>query len=259
MITPGGQPYFLPGGPFGCLLIHNLGNNPQEMRWLGTQLNQNGFSVLAIRLFGHATSLKDLQRARYLDWIASMEDGFSMLQRRCDKLIVVGVSLGSTLALIAGAKHDVDAIVAISPAYDLVSFAKMMQFTPPNPIFRLLKLGKRPLQRISVLPGVSPKDRILPHSYPTISTRTISEIDSLLEEMRRLLHRVDVPTLLIHTNLEKEVQSQAVTQILDHLITKRVKVQKISRGASEETLFLERERLTGAITSFVTSLPGFQQ
>jgi len=287
MILPGGQPYLLPGGPFGCLLIHSFASSPQEMRWLGTQLNQNGFSILAIRLFGHATSSEDLRRARYSDWIASMEDGFSLLRKQCDKLIVVGASLGSALALIAGAKLSVDALVAISPPYDLLSYSQTGQLNLPNPVLRMLKLGKRPFRTLSSLPGLVPQDETMHIFYPAIPTRIISEVELLLNEMRRVLPNVDVPTLLIHTDVnlpgasegklfnfisracppdssrgdskEKDVQFQDSMQILDRLQTKRVKILRIKRSGSEETIQLERERVTGAITTFVTSLPGFQQ
>ena len=77
--------------------------------------------------------------------------------------------------------------------------------------------------------------------------------------MRRVLPSIDVPTLLIHTDKEKDVQTQGFMQILDRLETKRVKILRIKSSGSEETLQLERERVTGAITTFITSLPGFQQ
>jgi esterase/lipase len=229
------------------------------MRWLGTQLNQNGFSVLAIRLFGHATSFQDLRRARYMDWIASMEDGFSLLQKQCDKLIVVGASLGSALALIAGAKHDVDALVAISPPYDLLSYARAVQLKLPNPVLRMLKVGKRSFHPISISPGLLSPDETPHLVYPAIPNSILSEIDLMLSEMRRVLPRVDVPTLLIHTDTEEESQSKGALQILDDLKTKRVKILRIMKGGEGTTLLQERERVTGAITSFVTSLPGFQQ
>jgi carboxylesterase len=259
MIKSGGQPYLLPGGPFGCLLIHSFASSPQEMRWLGTQLNENGFTVLGIRLFGHATSSKDLRRVRYSDWIASMEDGLNLLQKQCDKFFVVGASLGSALALIAGAKHDIDALVAINPPYDLFSFAKNLQLNLPHPVLRLLKLGKRSFQPVSSLPGLLSPDDSYDLRYPTIPNRVLSEIDQMLSEMIRVLPGVDVPSLIIHSETEKDALSKGASQILDDLRTRRVKILNIKRGEDESTLHLERERVTRVITSFITNLPGFQQ
>ena len=259
MTLPGGQPYLLPGGPFGCLLIHSIASSPQEMRWLGTQLNQNGFSVLAIRLFGHATSPQDLRRARYSDWIASMEDGISTLQKQCSKLIVVGASLGSALALIAGAKLAVDAVVAISPPNNLLSYSLSRRLNLPHPILRWLKLGKQSFRSGPSLPGLAHQDETIHPDYPTIPTRAISEIELLLTEMRRVLPNVDVPTLLIQTDFEKDDQIQVSRQIMDRLETKRVKILSIKSSGGDETILLERERVMGAITTFITGLPGFQE
>jgi carboxylesterase len=259
VITPGGQPFLLPGGPFGCLLIHSFASSPQELRWLGTQLNQNGFTVLAIRLSGHATNYKDLRRTRYSDWIASMEDGLNLLQKQCDKLFVVGASLGSALALIAGAKHPVDALVAISPPYNLKNYVKGLGLNLPNPILKILKLGKRSFRPSSTSPVLLSPDERYDLLYPSIPNRVFSEIDQMLTEMIRVLPNVDVPSLIIHTDAENEPQRMGATQILDDLNTKRVKILRISRSGDRTTLPLERERLTRAITSFVTKLPGFQQ
>ena len=259
MIIPGGQPYFLPGGPFGCLLIHSFASSPQEMRWLGTRLNQNGFTVLSIRLFGHATNFNDLRRTRYSDWIASMEDGLSLLQKQCNKIVVVGASLGSALALIAGAKHPVDAIVAISPPYDLQSYTRALQLSLPNPLQRLFKSGKRDFHPNVILPGLlsTEVDDDLP--YPTIPSRIFSEIGLLLTEMVRVLPSVDVPSLMIHSDPEKKQQSKGADQILNDLKTKRVEILTIKRGGDPATLHLERERVADAIAVFITNLPGFQR
>ena len=72
MILKGGEPFYLPGGPVACLLIHGFVSTPQEMRWLGAQLNAADFTVLGVRLSGHATKASDLFRTRWRDWIASI-------------------------------------------------------------------------------------------------------------------------------------------------------------------------------------------
>lgn len=256
MILSGGEPFFFPGGPYGCLLIHGFMSTPQEMRWLGSHLYQDGFTVLAIRLFGHATMLKDLRRARYSDWIASMEDGYCLLQKQCDKLIVVGASLGATLALIAGAKLSVDAIIAISPPYNLHSLSQTEQFILPSPILRNLGLGKRSFRKWFTFPIHHPQVKIDQLLYTSIPTRTLSEIDKLLTEMRRILPNITVPILLIHSDVETNLHLQNSEQFLDRLKTKRVKILRIKSSGSSETLQLEQERVATAITTFIANLSG---
>jgi esterase/lipase len=34
LIVPNSEPFFLPGGPTGCLLLHSFTSMPEEMRWM---------------------------------------------------------------------------------------------------------------------------------------------------------------------------------------------------------------------------------
>ena len=56
---PKAEPFFLPGGKTGCLVVHGFTGTPLEMRGLGDFLHQQGHTILGVRLAGHATSLKD--------------------------------------------------------------------------------------------------------------------------------------------------------------------------------------------------------
>ena len=64
----GAEPFFLPGGRHGVLLIHGFTGLPAELRLLGAYLNERGFTVLAIRLAGHGTTVEDLSRMEHEDW-----------------------------------------------------------------------------------------------------------------------------------------------------------------------------------------------
>ena len=74
------EPFFISGGKTGCLLIHGFTGTPKEMRMLGDFLAAEGYTVLAPRLFGHATAPADMARARWADWVASVEDGMNLLK-----------------------------------------------------------------------------------------------------------------------------------------------------------------------------------
>jgi hypothetical protein len=53
---PSTEPFYFPGNEIGCLLIHGFTGTPKEMRWMGEYLARQGYSVLGVRLAGHATS-----------------------------------------------------------------------------------------------------------------------------------------------------------------------------------------------------------
>jgi carboxylesterase len=256
MITSGGQPYYLPGGPFGCLLIHSFTCCPKEIRWLGTQLNEAGFSVMAIRLFGHATRPKDLHRARFHDWIANVEDGLTLLKNQCDKCIVIGISLGGALALIAGGKLRVDGIVAIATPYALPIPSRIKSLKVLIQLIQLIGLGNRSMMKS---PLSQDRDAILPVdrlSYDTFPPRALLEVKRLFAEMQRILPKISAPTLLIDGEVDPDNEMRSISQILEHISAKRTKIVKVRPGVSESARTQTQERIASAIIQFVASLSG---
>jgi carboxylesterase len=256
MIIPGGQPFFLPGGPFGCLLIHSFTTCPKEIRWLGNQLNEAGYTVLAIRLFGHATQPKDLYRARYRDWIANVEDGITLLQQSCDKCIAIGISLGGVLALIAGAKLKVDGIVAIATPYAIPESARIKGLKVLIWLMNLVGLGKRSKMKSPfshTLEMILPPDRLCYDSFPP---RILLEVNGLIAEMQHKLPNVSAPTLIIADEIEQNGEIAAASQILEHLRAKRTKLVKVRPILSVDARAKAQDRISAAITQFVASLSG---
>ena len=61
MIIEGAEPFLLPGGPYGVLLLHGFTGMPPEMALLGEALHRAGHTVLCPRLVGHGTMSEDME------------------------------------------------------------------------------------------------------------------------------------------------------------------------------------------------------
>ena len=94
MIISTAEPFYFPGNKTGCLLVHGFTGSPKEMRWMGEYLANEGYSVLGIRLAGHATQPEDMMRMHWQDWLASVEDGYYLLKDQVDHIFLVGLSMG---------------------------------------------------------------------------------------------------------------------------------------------------------------------
>ena len=73
------------------------------MRQLGEFLSRRGISVIAPRLPGHGTSPDDLRTVKAEDHIAAVSAAIDNLQTYCDRIYVMGVSIGGTISLHMGA------------------------------------------------------------------------------------------------------------------------------------------------------------
>jgi carboxylesterase len=219
------EPFLFPGSRTGCLLIHGFTGAPKEMRWMGEHLAAQGFSVLGVRLAGHATHPEDMIRSRWTDWIASVEDGYHLLRGLADHIYLVGLSMGGVLALLMSTSLDVKGVVAISTPMEMPADWRL------NYIGLLSKL--RPYMPKSKLPPGSTwfdkeawKDHV---SYPQNPVRSIAELDSLLQEMRAALPQVSAPVLLIHSENDKYVLPENMESIYSGLVNAADKTKLLVR------------------------------
>ena len=190
-ILPNAEPFYYPGGPTGCLLVHGFTGAPAEMRLLGEYLNKQGHSVLGVRLAGHGTDVKDMIRTQYKDWLASVEDGWNLLQGHTERVFVIGLSLGGVLSLTFSARFPVAGVVAMSAPYEMPNkLAKTLgpMLLPISKIVPAMKKG----EDFWFNPEME-KDHVC---YPTDPVRPAYELMRLLKVMRSLLPTIQVPALV---------------------------------------------------------------
>lgn len=119
-IMPGAEPYFFSRGPQACLIVHGFNSSTRENREMGQWLADQGFTVLGIRLPGHATTPADMRRVRWTDWLAAVEDGYSILKDSADTVFIMGQSLGGVLTMTAASTLPFDGVIGISTPFGLV-------------------------------------------------------------------------------------------------------------------------------------------
>jgi carboxylesterase len=209
MIIPTAEPFFLLGNRVGCLLIHGHTGTPKEMRWMGEYLADKGYSVLGIRLAGHATSPEDMRRMHWTDWIASVEDGFYQLMGCADQIFVIGLSMGGILSLQFAAHHPVAGVIAMSTPYSLPKDPRLAFVGVIAWIMPWMKQGPPDFHNPEAA-----EDHVC---YPYFPTHSVIELRDLLKEMRSDLPRVNVPTLIIHSRQDKGVAPGNAEQLLEGL------------------------------------------
>ena len=249
LIIPNAEPFLLPGGRTGCLLIHGFTSMPSEMRYLGQYLADQGHTVLGIRLAGHATYPRDLKHTRWTDWLISVEDGLAILNPLTDRTFVIGLSMGGNIALLAAAQYPTAGVAAMSTPY---------QGFPWQTLLRLHMLGwLRPVirkgQRDVSSPWADRREATYP-AYPQFPASILLEVARLQAAMRRALPFVRAPALLVHSRQDAAIPPTAMQQIHDRL-----------GSADKQTLWLDnfdhavvrdsrRQMVFDAIAGFIAEL-----
>ncbi|MDL2210543.1 alpha/beta fold hydrolase [Desulfovibrio sp. OttesenSCG-928-O18] len=104
----------------GCLLIHGYGGGPFEMEGMAAALAEAGIFTRVVCLPGHGDDVENFRRYRFPDWLAHAENELATLMRSRSRVMLVGFSMGGTLALNLAARYPVACVAALStPLYVL--------------------------------------------------------------------------------------------------------------------------------------------
>ncbi len=116
----------------GVLLIHGFTASPFEMEELTEFLNKKGYSVYNARVVGHGSKSEYLDKLSYRDWYDSLKYGYFILKNSCDKVYVIGQSMGGLLALNVAYYNDVDGVILLAPALKILDgsfdFVPLVQY-----------------------------------------------------------------------------------------------------------------------------------
>ena len=137
-------PFRAAGGPCGALVLHGFTGTPASVGGLASALAGAGFAVEAPLLPGHGTSMDDLLDKRWEDWSGAAGEAYDLLASRCDRVVVVGLSMGGTLAcrLAARTPAALAGLVCVNPMIE-----------PPAPSFLDILEGLL-AEGVEVMPGI---------------------------------------------------------------------------------------------------------
>jgi carboxylesterase len=103
------------------LMIHGLSDSPYYLKDMVANFAPYGMNMLGVRTTGHGTSVEDLNRVSYDDWIKDVEAGLRMAKLLGQKVILVGFSTGAPLAmyLYTQEPESISAMMFYAPAFSL--------------------------------------------------------------------------------------------------------------------------------------------
>ena len=204
------SPFFLEGGPAGVLLIHGFTGSPPEMRLVGNYLHQRGFTVSGPLLPGHGTTVEDMNRCRWTDWVAQAEAALGDLRGRCETTFVGGLSMGSILTLYLAAQHpELAGIITYSPAVwpadRLLYMTPVLKYAVP----RKAKSGASDL--------VDPAADLRLWSYDENPCFAAHELLKMLRHVRRRLPQVTCPVLIMHSTGDRSIHPESARRTYEQV------------------------------------------
>ena len=205
-----------------AVLLHGLCSTPDELRMVETRLRALGYTTDEARIDGYSFDAgAAVQRSRpFASWVDAIERRVDALRARHDRVVLIGISAGASLALAGAIRcgRRVDALVLMSTSlkldgWSIPRFHFLLPLALYTPLGRLWKYRERPPYGIK-------NERIRAWIERELQTRRISsagasvigvdhlrENDRLIRQVRARLPEVGCGAVLALHAREDEVAS----------------------------------------------------
>lgn len=244
-VLPGAEPFFFSGGKTGVLVCHGFTGSTQSMRGLGEHLHAAGHTVMGPRLAGHGTTPQDMATTTASDWIASVDAALAELKTHCDRIFMVGLSMGGILTLYTAAQHAGTILGAIS-------------------INAPVRVGSPDLAGLALnalapafIPGVGsdikdPGSKEL--AYAELPIASLRQLYALASVTRDLLPRITCPTLVMQSREDHLVHPDNARRIVREIGASRIELQWLDNSYHVATLDHDKALIAARTTAFIQSI-----
>ncbi len=250
----------------GVLLLHGLTGMPSEMRPIEKYLTQQGCIVSCPMLAGHGGDHNDLLATTWKDWLGSAKAALDELLKRCDHVVVGGLSMGALLSLMLAIDEPrVSGIVLLSTtiSYDGMTSTRFKIFLPfvdvipwlgrncywtESPPYGLkdLRLQKQITKQVEAAKRGESTTFGLFRTY----AGSLRQMDHLVHQVKKQAKKVRCPALVIHA-LEDTITTTKNAEAICKMMVANDKTLVLLGGCDHVlTLDLRRKDVAAYIARF---------
>jgi carboxylesterase len=193
----------------GVLVVHGFTGSPNSVRGVAQECADVGFHVELPLLRGHGTAVADMLPTRWNDWAADTEAAYQTLRQRCNKIVVIGLSMGGALTLWLAAHHpEIIGIVCINP---------VAQPLPDEMIAGLESLARDGVETISSIGSdiADPATKEISYDSTPVSALLSLFVDGV-DHFVGLYPSIRVPMLLMNSVTDHVVDPQQSDYLVEH-------------------------------------------
>lgn len=174
----------------GVLLVHGFTGSPAAVRPWAEYLNSYGYTVKVPLLPGHGTKPEDLNEVRWEEWPSKVESDLQSLFQQCEKVFLVGFSMGGTTSLNIAARYsnELAGLILVNPMIHL-------RFVAPQLAWMVSRFQKF---RTSVGDDIK-RPGVTELGYDANPIVGVYQLLKMCSETRKTLPRVTVPVQLFHS------------------------------------------------------------
>lgn len=232
----------------GVVVTHGFTGNTLATTPMGEHLAAQGYSVAVPLLPGHGSTARALGATRYDDWYGELDRTIDRLLEDCDRVVLVGHSMGGTLSLDATVRRprDITAVAAIAAQIldrteFLARIAPVMQHVLPYVPRDLAGLPTDDIAR----PGVSEG------AYPTVPAKAAQSLLGQLPRIRSALATLTHPLLVAYGPGDNTVPADNSRRLVELVASDRVREVVCERSYHVIMLDYDADLLLASVAEFV--------
>ena len=219
------------------LLVHGTGSSPKDFVDLANFMAKNNISSKAMLLPGHGTHPKDLNNAKYEEWINAINLELDSINSK--NKFLLGYSLGGILSLKISENQDLSGIISINAPIFLQS-----KYIPFIPLLELVQ--KYHVKSPDNIILAAKEQRI---AYDATPLNAILEIMEVIKSLN--LEKVTEPALIIQTKNDTIVEPRSADFIYDSISSKNKKIEWLELSSHTQLNKKEQEIMFEEIVEFV--------
>ncbi|MEH7238765.1 alpha/beta hydrolase [Bacillus sp. JJ1562] len=219
----------------GCLFIHGFTGAPYEVEPLAEHVRHStDWVVRTPTLPGHGETL-DLKGTHYTEWIKHAERELIDLLHTCEKVFVVGFSMGGLIAGYLATRYPIQKLVLLSAAAYYVN---------PKQLVADIKI----MFQDGMNKTLYKNELFLRYKKKMVDTPLSATIEfrKLVRKIRPELHRINVPTLIVQGECDGIVPVKSAHYIHQVISSTEKKLlflpcakHHVCYGEDQDTLFKE--------------------
>jgi carboxylesterase len=177
------------------------------MRSIAERAAATGYTVELPRLPGHGTTIEDMMTTTWDDWSAAALYAYDELAERCERVAIVGLSMGGGLtAFIAEQRPFVAGCVFINP---------LVKSPAPGMEEALNEMLETGVESIASIGSDIKKEGVLEASYAATPLRCVVSLITGANGIESKLSDIVAPSLLISSREDHVVTSDNGDAIVD--------------------------------------------
>ncbi|GAE28232.1 carboxylesterase [Halalkalibacter wakoensis JCM 9140] len=224
----------------GCLCLHGFTGEPWEVEPVSTYfLEQKRWLVYTPTLPGHGPK-GNLRDVTYQEWVYAAEVSIQALLKRCEKVYVIGFSMGGMLACYIAAKYNVEKLVLLSAA---------AYYTNPQQLLQELK----DKVRLRVLGELDSDEHYVRYRKKIIDTpmTAVFQFMQVVKKIKPCIRKVSAPTLILQGELDGIVPPKSAVYLYETIGSKDKELILLPESKHLICHGFEKEILLNKIEAFL--------